>query len=250
MNGDYTAGGMWMAPDARPDDGLLDVVVIGDVTKGDFVRTFPKIYRGKPPLAPEDRAAARRDRSRSSRSTRFRSSSTASSRARRPPSSSSCTRALRVRVPTASRLGGAAASRAAADRASCGRRRGALGLLLRRRPRRISSFASRSASSWSLSASRSPCRLPATRASRAAAPAARAASADRESPPRPQGRPGPSAEREARRGAPSRPSRGRARRSRAGSCRDLRSRGVSASSPLPASLPTTPPLLLRAPSSP
>jgi diacylglycerol kinase (ATP) len=47
MNGDYTAGGMWAAPEARPDDGLLDVVVIGDVTKGDFVRTFPKIYRGR-----------------------------------------------------------------------------------------------------------------------------------------------------------------------------------------------------------
>jgi diacylglycerol kinase (ATP) len=47
MNGDYAAGGMWVTPEAEPDDGLLDVLVIGDVTKADFVRTFPKIYRGK-----------------------------------------------------------------------------------------------------------------------------------------------------------------------------------------------------------
>jgi YegS/Rv2252/BmrU family lipid kinase len=47
MNGDYTAGGMWMAPQASPDDGRFDVVLIGDVTKADFIRTFPKIYRGK-----------------------------------------------------------------------------------------------------------------------------------------------------------------------------------------------------------
>jgi diacylglycerol kinase (ATP) len=47
MNGDYTAGGMWMAPQAKPDDGRFDVVLIGDVTKADFVRTFPKIYRGR-----------------------------------------------------------------------------------------------------------------------------------------------------------------------------------------------------------
>ena len=47
MNGDYAAGGMWVTPDALPDDGLLDVLVIGDVTKADFVRTFPKIYRGR-----------------------------------------------------------------------------------------------------------------------------------------------------------------------------------------------------------
>jgi diacylglycerol kinase family enzyme len=47
MNGDYAAGGMWVTPDAEPDDGRLDVLLIGDVTKADFVRTFPKIYRGK-----------------------------------------------------------------------------------------------------------------------------------------------------------------------------------------------------------
>jgi diacylglycerol kinase (ATP) len=47
MNGDYAAGGMWVTPDAQPDDGRLDVLLIGDVTKLDFVTTFPKIYRGK-----------------------------------------------------------------------------------------------------------------------------------------------------------------------------------------------------------
>jgi diacylglycerol kinase (ATP) len=47
MNGDYAAGGMWVTPDAEPDDGRLDVLLVGDVTKADFVRTFPKIYRGK-----------------------------------------------------------------------------------------------------------------------------------------------------------------------------------------------------------
>jgi YegS/Rv2252/BmrU family lipid kinase len=46
MNGDYTAGGMWIAPGAKPDDGVLDVVVMGDVTKLDFLVAFPRIYRG------------------------------------------------------------------------------------------------------------------------------------------------------------------------------------------------------------
>jgi diacylglycerol kinase (ATP) len=47
MNGDYTAGGMWMAPEAAPDDGGFDVVLIGDFSKLEFLRTFPKIYRGR-----------------------------------------------------------------------------------------------------------------------------------------------------------------------------------------------------------
>jgi YegS/Rv2252/BmrU family lipid kinase len=46
MNGDYTAGGMWMAPEAHPDDGLLDFVLLGDLTKLDFLLAFPRIYRG------------------------------------------------------------------------------------------------------------------------------------------------------------------------------------------------------------
>lgn len=45
-NGGYVAGGMWMAPEASPDDGLFEAVLIGDFTKAEFVATFPKIYRG------------------------------------------------------------------------------------------------------------------------------------------------------------------------------------------------------------
>jgi diacylglycerol kinase family enzyme len=45
-NGRYLAGGMEMCPGASPDDGLFDVLLIGDVTKADLVRTLPKIYRG------------------------------------------------------------------------------------------------------------------------------------------------------------------------------------------------------------
>ena len=47
MNGDYTAGGMWIAPEAAPDDGQFDVVLIGDFSKAEFATTFPKIYRGR-----------------------------------------------------------------------------------------------------------------------------------------------------------------------------------------------------------
>jgi diacylglycerol kinase (ATP) len=37
---------MRIAPEASPDDGLFETVLIGDFTKAEFVATFPKIYRG------------------------------------------------------------------------------------------------------------------------------------------------------------------------------------------------------------
>ena len=46
-NGRYHGGGMKLAPDARQDDGSFDVVLIGDVTKPDFVTTAPKLYSGR-----------------------------------------------------------------------------------------------------------------------------------------------------------------------------------------------------------
>jgi diacylglycerol kinase (ATP) len=45
-NGRFFGGGMKMCPEAEPDDGLFDVVTIGDVTKRDLITTMPKIYRG------------------------------------------------------------------------------------------------------------------------------------------------------------------------------------------------------------
>ena len=45
-NGQWHGGGMKLAPGAEPDDGLFDVVLIGDVTKLDFVTTAPKLYKG------------------------------------------------------------------------------------------------------------------------------------------------------------------------------------------------------------
>jgi diacylglycerol kinase (ATP) len=45
-NGQWHGGAMWLAPQAQPDDGLFDVVLIGDVTRRDFITTAPKIYKG------------------------------------------------------------------------------------------------------------------------------------------------------------------------------------------------------------
>ena len=46
-NGRFLGGGMMMLPEAEPDDGLFDVLLIGDVTKRDLLVTLPKSYRGK-----------------------------------------------------------------------------------------------------------------------------------------------------------------------------------------------------------
>jgi diacylglycerol kinase (ATP) len=45
-NGRYLGGGMKLAPDAAQDDGLLDVLVIGDVGKVDLALNVGRLYRG------------------------------------------------------------------------------------------------------------------------------------------------------------------------------------------------------------
>ena len=45
-NGSYLGGGMRMAPRARPDDGLLEVVTIGDIGRLRGIRSLPLLYRG------------------------------------------------------------------------------------------------------------------------------------------------------------------------------------------------------------
>ncbi len=42
----YFGGGMRICPDARPADGRLQVVVIGDVRRGTFLRVFPRVFGG------------------------------------------------------------------------------------------------------------------------------------------------------------------------------------------------------------
>ncbi|MBI4295673.1 MAG: diacylglycerol kinase family lipid kinase [Chloroflexi bacterium] len=45
-NGKYGGGGMLAAPDADPGDGFFDVMVVGDMSKLDLLRTLPRVYRG------------------------------------------------------------------------------------------------------------------------------------------------------------------------------------------------------------
>jgi YegS/Rv2252/BmrU family lipid kinase len=40
-------GGMYMAPDASLEDGLLDIVTVGDVSKLRFVRGLPAVFKGE-----------------------------------------------------------------------------------------------------------------------------------------------------------------------------------------------------------
>jgi len=41
------AGGMKLCPGAAPDDGIFEVVLIGDVTKGEVLRLLPKTFSGR-----------------------------------------------------------------------------------------------------------------------------------------------------------------------------------------------------------
>jgi diacylglycerol kinase (ATP) len=45
-NTEYHNGGMNLCPGASPDDGVFDVLVVGDVTKRELLVAFPKLYRG------------------------------------------------------------------------------------------------------------------------------------------------------------------------------------------------------------
>ena len=46
-NGRYFGGGMMITPEADPDDGVFDVLMIGNLTKRDLLLTLPKTYFGR-----------------------------------------------------------------------------------------------------------------------------------------------------------------------------------------------------------
>ena len=47
MNQKYEGGGVKMTPEAKPNDGLLDVIVVGNVTKSKICRVMPLAFIGK-----------------------------------------------------------------------------------------------------------------------------------------------------------------------------------------------------------
>lgn len=45
-NGRYFGGGMKVAPEALMDDGVFDIIILGDLSKPDLIKSFPLIYEG------------------------------------------------------------------------------------------------------------------------------------------------------------------------------------------------------------
>ena len=45
-NSGVFGGGMFLAPDAKLDDGMLDVVTIGDIPKHKYLGSLPKVFTG------------------------------------------------------------------------------------------------------------------------------------------------------------------------------------------------------------
>lgn len=46
-NGTSYGGGMLVCPNARLDDGLLDLMILNPVSKREFIQIFPSVYEGK-----------------------------------------------------------------------------------------------------------------------------------------------------------------------------------------------------------
>lgn len=51
-NGKYFGGSMMVAPEARVDDGLFDIIVMKDISKFEFIFSGYKIYRGEHIIPP------------------------------------------------------------------------------------------------------------------------------------------------------------------------------------------------------
>jgi YegS/Rv2252/BmrU family lipid kinase len=45
-NSGVFGGGMFLAPDAKLDDGMLEVVMIGDIAKRKYLASLPKVFKG------------------------------------------------------------------------------------------------------------------------------------------------------------------------------------------------------------
>ncbi|MBM3469762.1 MAG: diacylglycerol kinase family lipid kinase [Armatimonadetes bacterium] len=57
----WNAGGMWMVPPARPDDGILHVVIAGPLSRIETLGVLPRVYSGRHLLHPKIRQAQGRE---------------------------------------------------------------------------------------------------------------------------------------------------------------------------------------------
>lgn len=46
-NSRYTGGDMWVAPHAEIDDGLMEIVLLNEVSRFELLRAFPSVFSGK-----------------------------------------------------------------------------------------------------------------------------------------------------------------------------------------------------------
>ena len=46
-NGSSYGGGMLVCPNAKLDDGLIDLMILNPVSKREFIQIFPSVYEGK-----------------------------------------------------------------------------------------------------------------------------------------------------------------------------------------------------------
>jgi diacylglycerol kinase (ATP) len=45
-NNSQYGGGMLICPEAKPDDGLLDILMVRPLSRLDFIRIYPKVFKG------------------------------------------------------------------------------------------------------------------------------------------------------------------------------------------------------------
>ncbi|MCL6554336.1 MAG: diacylglycerol kinase family lipid kinase, partial [Firmicutes bacterium] len=57
----WNAGGMWLVPQARPDDGILHVVIAGPLSRAETLLVLPKVFSGGHLRHPKVRQAQARE---------------------------------------------------------------------------------------------------------------------------------------------------------------------------------------------
>ena len=98
-NSPYYGGGMHLAPGARLDDGLLDIVLIAQMAKRSYLAALPGVFSGHARRQPAPCGSSAAASCTSTPTARSRSTPTATRSATTPATITVVPRALRVLVP-------------------------------------------------------------------------------------------------------------------------------------------------------